>query len=177
MVESENAKEGLQPFFAPGSMTWGARSFRRRGAYARRSPGDGARQKRAAERSKLRRPFTWRLRPVLLFGRNLGKLRHCSGRRARSCSTSPLSPTPASKPERNLGRRKRRKASRGAPQTMPPDGTAPFKHGQRERPRVAHLGEKPSVVPQGMPAMSEGGTAVRGVPVRQIQLQKSMIDG
>lgn len=38
-----------------------------------------------------------------------------------------------------MGRRKRRKASRGAPQTMPPDGTAPFKHGQRERPRVAHL--------------------------------------
>jgi hypothetical protein len=71
---------------------------------------------------------------------------------------------------------------------MPPDGTAPFEHGQRERPRVAHLGfiaavlrtadgEKPSVVPKGMPAMSEGGTAVRGVPVRQIQLQKSMIDG
>lgn len=36
---------------------------------------------------------------------------------------------------------------------------------------------KASVVSQETSAMSEGGTAVRGVPVRQIQLQKSMIDG
>lgn len=76
-----------------------------------------------------------------------------------------------------MGRRKRRKASRGAPQTMPSDGTAPCKHGQRELPRVAHLGEKPSVVSKETPAMSEGGTAVQDVPVRQIQLQKSMNDG
>lgn len=51
MVELENAEKGFQPFFAPGSMTWGARSFRRRGAHAHRSPGDGACQKQAAERS------------------------------------------------------------------------------------------------------------------------------
>lgn len=31
-------------------------------------------------------------------------------------------------------------------------------------------GEKPSVVPQGMPAMSEGGNAVRDVPVRQVSV-------
>lgn len=41
----------------------------------------------------------------------------------------------------------------------------------------AHLGEKPSVVSKETFAMSEGGTAVQDVPVRQIQLQKSTIDG
>lgn len=182
MVESENAEKGFQPFFEPDSMTWGARSFRRRGTYALRFPGDGACQKQAAERSMMRRSFAWRLRPVLLLERYLRKLRHRSGRRARSCSTSPLSPLSVERlrkknGQKRPGKRKRRKASRGAPQTMPPDGTAPFKHGQRERPRVAHLGEKPSVVSKETSAMSEGGTAVRGVPVRQIQLQKSRIDG
>lgn len=59
-----------------------------RASFSRRRglPKAGSRTKHA------RRPFTWRLRPVLLFARNLGKLRHRSGRRARSCSTSPLSP-------------------------------------------------------------------------------------
>jgi len=40
---------------------------------------------------------------------------------------------------KKVGRRKRRKASRGAPQTMPPDGTASLEHGQQELLRVVHL--------------------------------------
>lgn len=62
---------------------------------------------KAGSRTKpMRRPFTWRLRPVLLFGRNLGKLRHRSGRRARSCSTSPLSPFSVERLREKNGKKK-----------------------------------------------------------------------
>lgn len=62
---------------------------------------------KAGSRTKpLRRPFTWRLRPVLLLGRNLGKLRHRSGRRARSCSTSPLSPFSVERLREKNGKKK-----------------------------------------------------------------------
>ena len=186
-------KNRFPAFFAPGSMTWGARSFRRRGAHALRFPGDGACQKQAAERSIARRPFTWRLRPVLLFEKYLareylGKLRHRSGRRARSCSTSPLSPLwkrAGLKNRRNPARKKsgKKKAAQslargsaddaarwhGSFETRtagtPARGSSRF-HSRRSRDE----GEKPSVVPQGTSAMSEGGTAVRGVPVRQVSV-------
>lgn len=52
-VEADTSRKALQAFRESVSMTEGARSFRRRGALALRfSPETGARQKRAAERSK-----------------------------------------------------------------------------------------------------------------------------
>jgi hypothetical protein len=114
-------------------------------------PGQRPAKSGAAERSNMRRPFTWRLRPVLLFGSNPRKLRHRSGRRARSCSTSPLSPFSVAR----LRKTKREEESGAKP-----------REGLRRRCRqMARLlsntdsgnsrawfiyGAKPSVAPKGM---------------------------
>jgi len=62
-VDVENVRRALQALATPRSTTEGARGFRRRGAHARRSPGDGACQKQAAERSKSVGPLLGGLGP------------------------------------------------------------------------------------------------------------------
>lgn len=67
-VGSENVRKGFQPSLAPGSMTKGVRSFRRRGANAHRSPGDGACQKQAAERGNSVGPSLGGFGPCCFLG-------------------------------------------------------------------------------------------------------------
>jgi len=66
-VDVENVRRALQAFITPKSATEGARGFRRRGAHAQRSPGDGARQKRAAERGKSVGPLLGGFGPCCSF--------------------------------------------------------------------------------------------------------------
>ena len=77
-------------------------------------PGNWGRPKAGSRTWQERESFTWRLRPMLHLRRSNSEkmLRHRSGRRARSCSTSPL-------PGRKLDQESGVKASRGAPQKMP----------------------------------------------------------
>src|SRR5262249_46345291 len=65
-VGVENVLKALQAFNSPAPTTEGARGFRRRGAHAHRSPGDGACQKQAAERSKSVGPLLGGLGPCCL---------------------------------------------------------------------------------------------------------------
>lgn len=112
-------RRALQAFTTPAPTTEGARGFRRRGAHAHRSPGDGARQKRAAERSKCVGPLLGGLGPCC-FQENqgnlgLGSFRHRSGRRARSCSTSPLSLFLVARPrEKNRKKKAAQSLARGS---------------------------------------------------------------
>jgi hypothetical protein len=113
-------EQSFQAFFTTASMTEGARGFRRRGANAHRSPGDGACQKQAAERSYASALY-------LEVSARAASL----DRKAREASDIALGGelavarrhrfphwALAEKLGKNPGRRKRRKASRGAPQTM-----------------------------------------------------------
>jgi len=123
-VDVENVRRALQAFVTPRSTTEGARGFRRRGAHAHRSPGDGARQKRAAERSKSVGPLLGGLGPCCSEDPkpNLGSafelpISHLGGELAVA-RRHRFPRGPAEKLGENPGRRERRKASRGAPQTM-----------------------------------------------------------
>lgn len=66
-VDVENVRRAFQAFITPAPTTEGARSFRRRGAHAHRSPGDGACQKQAAERSKCVGPLLGGFGPCCSF--------------------------------------------------------------------------------------------------------------
>lgn len=120
-VDVENVVKALQAFIAPAPTTEGARGFRRRGAHAHRSPGDGARQKRAAERSKCVGPLLGGLGPCCLHRCKACKLPTslwASSSQLLDVTAFPIRAL-AEKLGKNPGKRKRRKASRGAPQTMP----------------------------------------------------------
>jgi len=70
-VEAEPSRKALQAFRDPAPMTEGARSFRRRGANAHRSPWslvksqDVGPAKSGQLNDAMQRPFTWRFRPTL----------------------------------------------------------------------------------------------------------------
>jgi len=125
-VEADTSRKALQAFRESVSMTEGARSFRRRGALALRfSLETEARQKRAAERSNATALHLEVSTHAIWFHRGDSgskqfgstKFRHCSGRRACSCSTSPLS-------RLKDGERKRREGLARGPADNAAEGVA-----------------------------------------------------
>lgn len=132
-------------------MTEGARSFRRRGALALRfSPETGARQKRAAKRSKRDGPSLGGFDPrYLVQPRRLGleairadqipSLFWAASLQLLDVTALPVAPKPGPKKQ---DKRSGAKALRRAPQTMPQRAWLFLKGGQRELPRANFSGSK-----------------------------------
>jgi len=142
-VEAGPSRKALQAFRDPAPMTEGARSFRRRGANAHRSPWslvksqDVGPAKSGQLNDAMQRPFTWRFRPTLFsrskneksfFGTRPGKRIRATERKHGKLALGNYRHRSGRRaavarrhrlPDQKSGKTGDEKASRGAPQTMP----------------------------------------------------------